>query len=264
MLKLLDIQTTLFFLLIYIVIDSIGTIRRIKDFDKNGILFIYPRDTILIQYRFLKRRTIEYIISFKVFKILVFFRLFFAILILLLKPIPFFILVLFLIQLYLHLRNDSLFCLADRFVLPLILTLSIYYNFENSEKIQNYSILFIGLLVIIAYFFTAFYKLKSELWRKGLAIEQIISTDLYGNEKYYTFLRNHRFISRFLNYSTIIFQLSAPLTIFSSNFAIAFIIIGVFFHLSIAIIMNLNNFFWVFVSTYPCIYFVSLKFENFL
>ena len=82
-----------------------------------------------------------------------------------------------------------------------------------------------------------------ETWQKGTALEQILSTDLYGNEHYYNFLSKNKIISRAINYFVIFFQLLAPLTILSSKFTIVYIIIGFFFHLSISVVMNLNNFF---------------------
>lgn len=264
MIELLNIRITIIMVAVYIILDSYNIIIRIKDYDKKGVLSIYPHETILFQYKFINNNILNFFLNFKIFKSIIFLRIIVALIILLIKSLSFLIIFIFFIQLFLHLRNDSLFSLADRFILSILLGLSIYYYFDTSIYIQNLSLSFIAFLTIISYFFTSFYKLKSELWRKGLAIEQILSTDLYGNEKYYTFLINHKLISRFLNYSTIVFQLSAPLTLFSSKFAIVFFIVGIVFHLSIAIIMNLNNFFWVFVSTYPCIYFVSLKLEKFL
>lgn len=258
-----NIRFTITCLIIYIILDSLSIMNRISEYDKKGILFVHQRETIIFQYKFLSKKIIEFLLTFKVFKTIIFLRLIVAILIILFKPFPFLVLIIFLIQLFLHLRNDSLFSLADRFVLTILLAISIYYNFQSSEKIQNYSIYFIGTLTLISYFFTAFYKLKSKSWKNGVAIEQVLSTDLYGNEKYYSFLINHKFLSRFLNYSTIVFQLLAPLTIVSSKFTLIYLILGFVFHLSIALIMNLNNFFWVFVSTYPCIYILSIYTEKY-
>ncbi|MFD2909767.1 hypothetical protein ACFSX9_13600 [Flavobacterium ardleyense] len=262
--EILNIQTTVLFILIYVILDSINILIRINDYKDNfSSLYVYPADTILFSYK-LNEKFTKILLSFPSLRLIILIRLILAMLIIFLKPLSFLICIIFIIQLLIHLRNDVFFSIADRFVLTILLGISFYFNFFNSKDIQNYSLYFIGTISILSYFFTGYNKLKSKSWMKGIAIEQVLSTDFFGNEIYYSFLIKNKFISRLLNYTAIIFQLLAPLTIFSSKFAIGFFIVGFIFHFSIAVVMNLNNFFWVFVSTYPCIYILSLKVENYL
>lgn len=255
---------TLSFILIYIIFDSINLIKKINLFKDKEILSFSPTETVFIQYRFLSLKVIKFLLNYNLFRMIIVLRLVLALSVLAGFTSNSVMIFLFIIQAFLHIRNESLFNLADKYVLNILLSLSFFYFFNNSIIIQQSSLFFIGILTIVAYTFTAVFKLMGESWRTGTALEQILSTDLYGNELYFNFLNKNKIMSKAINYFVIFFQLLAPLTILSSKFTIVYIIIGFFFHLSISVVMNLNNFFWVFVSTYPCIYFVSLKIEQYL
>jgi hypothetical protein len=66
----------------------------------------------------------------------------------------------------------------------------------------------------------------------------------------------HPTVSRFVCWSVIGFECSAPLLILAGTpGAVAIIACGLVFHASIAMLMGLNVFLWAFAATYPALLF---------
>jgi|GEM_PF-4162453 len=260
----LSIDLSLYLILIYIILDSANILLNIGQYKKGQILHLYAIDTVFVQLKFLNQKAVVFLIGHRLYRAVLWIRLLLSVCIVAgLMPLVA-VGAILLVQIFIHIRNEALLNLADKFAINILLGLTFIYLFPDSLVIRNASILFIALLTVIGYFFTAFFKLQGETWKGGTALEQILSTDIYGNEWYFKFLIRYRVISRLLNYSVIGLQLVAPLALVSSKFALFYCIAGLVFHLSISLIMNLNNFFWVFVSAYPCLYFASLLIENYL
>jgi hypothetical protein len=132
-------------------------------------------------------------------------------------------------------------------VLPVQIFMAVSYHALPTQIILMYFFIQMGL----CYFFAGFIKLFGSEWRDGSCLEGVFSTEAYG----------HPLAQRLFRYRTIAFVsawcvilLELYLSIAPYLGELAFVIalaLGVTLHLSIAITMGLNKFFWTWMSAYP-------------
>lgn len=126
---------------------------------------------------------------------------------------------------------------------------------ENSVT-RIFSVWFIALQVGMSYLISGVNKLFSSVWRSGDALIGVFGTRTYGHPAAYTLIRTRPPLARTLCWTVIIFEcgfclvFAVPLI-----FALWILAAGAIFHISTAILMGLNGFFFAFVATYPCIVF---------
>lgn len=131
-----------------------------------------------------------------------------------------------------------------------------------SQQNPILGIFFITLIVIVIYHLMGFFKLKSELWKNGDAIFKVMNTESFGSPAIALSLRNNPSVKKTISWGIILLQLTFPLSLVNQEFCLFYLLFGFVFHLMIMIVMKLHNFFLVFISTYPCIYFATLIIEN--
>ena len=105
-------------------------------------------------------------------------------------------------------------------------------------------------------------KLRSEVWRSGNALIDLMSTTHFGNKKLYDSLNQHNNLSRILCWLVIIIECIFWIVFVSGGYAIFILIIGITFHGIIAMVMGLNKFFFAFISPYPAIWLCSQILSN--
>jgi hypothetical protein len=117
---------------------------------------------------------------------------------------------------------------------------------------------FIAFTGLSSYFIAGISKLRSKAWRDGTAVAKVIATDAYGLSSTKTL--PHPWISSFLTYSTLVFEIVCPFMIFFGvEAALAFFAMAVFFHMGIAVVSGLASFLFSFPATFPAIYFVVIQ-----
>ncbi len=175
-----------------------------------------------------------------------------------------FIIIILLILLLSHLRNQYGLDGADQLQVIVFASLVAFY-ITTDPIIQKFSIFFVCFQSLLAYFIAGLAKLISPIWRGGMAITNIINTESYGNKVLAQLLIKKPLLSKMMCWGVIILESLCPILIFSGmQTTIIFIICGTIFHLSIAIFMRLNSFFWTFISTYPALLFFDAQFQNYL
>lgn len=163
------------------------------------------------------------------------------------------ILLVFILQLIFNIRNTYSLSGADQMRTMLLFGL---FVMSLGHDYFLLGLIFIIIQVYISYFFTGFNKLKSPIWRSGNALIWVMNSELFGNMKVQKFLiRSGRSSNLILCWGTILFQLTFPIFASFPQTLFLFLIIGFIFHLTLAIISNLNDFFWTYISAYPLIYF---------
>lgn len=155
---------------------------------------------------------------------------------------------------YFRLYSDT----SDKLQFFTLIGLIIGFSFSN-----YWGILFIASNVLMIYFFTGFNKIKSKPWQNGSAIFMVMNIETYGNKVIAEFLYKKKCIQKIISWLIILFQLSFPLCLINKKVCLAYLALGFAFHLANMIVMKLHNFFWLFIATYPCIYYVSLKMSLF-
>lgn len=108
--------------------------------------------------------------------------------------------------------------------------------------------------LLLSYAVAGVAKAISPSWRSGKAIPGIMSTIGYGSPPVGAFLKRNPMLARASCWSVIVFECSALfLILLGTPGALVIIVVGLGFHISIALLMGLNNFLWSFGATYPAL-----------
>ncbi|OCA80562.1 hypothetical protein BBH99_00220 [Chryseobacterium contaminans] len=170
------------------------------------------------------------------------------------------IFVVFVIQLLFNLRNRVALSGADQMRTIILFGLSIISI--NNNFFFEVGSFFIIIQLYISYFFTGYNKLKSPVWRNGNALIWVLNSNLFGNKIIQKKLIDQGQIFNIaLCWGVILFQITFPLLASFSHTVVYVLIIGIIFHTSLAALCNLNDFFWSYLSSYPLVYFFSIKFN---
>ncbi len=208
--------------------------------------------------------TENFIILKKITKIPILYLFIGRILVLILSfSFKYFLFLLFFIQLILFYRNYLYMDASEKFLL-LILFGYAMYGISITEYLRQLSIFFISFSVFIVYFSTAYHKIKSSYWRKGKIFESIFSSESLYNPTVVKFFQEKKLLSKFLAWGIIFFQMFFFTCIFDSKVLFLILGTGIIFHFINAYFLKLYSFFIIFTSTYPLIYFTSLKVQSFL
>lgn len=168
-------------------------------------------------------------------------------------------LILLVCQLVFNLRN--IFTLSGADQMQTIVLAGLFSLSLDIDSLANQaSVLFICGNILISYLSTGYHKIRSKKWRNGNAIAMVFNSEIFGNERLSILFASHRKVAIVASWLIFCFQLAFPFLIFAgSEWLISFLAAGCFFHLTIAVLMNLNHFFWSFVSAYPILYTVIEK-----
>jgi hypothetical protein len=118
--------------------------------------------------------------------------------------------------------------------------------------------LLVFVMAALSYLAAGVCKFFSDVWGSGKALPGVLSTVSFGNPVLAERIRGKR-LTPFLEWSVILAELSFP-TILLAPGRIALVLLSgmAVFHLVIAVAMGLNLFFWAYVGTFPCVYYVTL------
>ena len=123
-----------------------------------------------------------------------------------------------------------------------------------------FSVWFIALQAGMSYLIAGLNKLVSPLWRNGEGLTGILGTRVYGHPVAYAMVSGNALLAKTLSWTIIVFECCFCLVfLVNPDIALSILLAGTLFHLTTAVIMGLNGFFFAFVATYPCIaYTVSI------
>lgn len=168
------------------------------------------------------------------------------------------LMILLVVNLFLYYRHSYGLDGADQMSLLLIVTLFLCFVFVSNPAIQEIGVFFIALQLSLSYTVSGIAKLVSKKWRNGTAVQGILSTYTYGMNFTRNNLTKNKFLCWVICWMTIIIETFFPLVLFlSPEITLIFLAFGFLFHLSIAIVMGLNDFVWGFSAAYPAFYYLS-------
>jgi len=148
---------------------------------------------------------------------------------------------------------------SDQMMVIVLWGLFLYQLHPTPTMLTIVFIFFCGQLVL-SYLTAGIAKAISPVWRSGDAVKKILNTSSYGSRSASGFLMQHRFPALLSCWAVILFECLGPLAIWiRPDVALAFIAVGLTFHLFIAASMGLNIFFWSFISTYPAVYYCASR-----
>ena len=118
---------------------------------------------------------------------------------------------------------------------------------------------FIALQASLAYVTAGMGKIVHRGWRDGSVLREVLLSDAWGNERVARFIRGHERWPGAMARLVLAAELCFPILLFVPwEFAVAGLMVGVAFHVFIAIVLGLNTFLWIFPATYPAIMFTNM------
>lgn len=114
--------------------------------------------------------------------------------------------------------------------------------------------IFIVLQSCLAYGSAGVAKARSVVWRSGSAIQRILRTREVGLVAGARFFDRSPLAARLACWGVIVLECGIPFSVFLPQpFLFAVLVLGLAMHVSVAIVMGLGGFLWVFAATYPAI-----------
>jgi len=162
--------------------------------------------------------------------------------------------------LLLHIRNQFSNNGSDQLMNIILLSASIALLGAGNGQVLILSIFFISCQSALSYATSGFLKLLKPDWRNGIYLAKILSTTSFGNPILKKILDAWPFGYRLLSLQLIFLEMAlGVIFFFPLSVCLPLLAIGVLLHASIAFLMGFNTFFWTFVATYPCLFFICQK-----
>ena len=163
-----------------------------------------------------------------------------------------FIVLIFLIRILLGVRNGYQGREGTDHMILMLLACILLYRLAPGDLARRAVLWFISAETILAYVTAGTIKLFNPQWRRGVAIRNILLTNLFGSVFFERALSKWPRLNVVLSWAVIGFELSAPVLVLTGpEGCLLFICCGIVFHLGVAITQGLNLFVWAFLATYP-------------
>ena len=148
---------------------------------------------------------------------------------------------------------------ADQMNLIVAVTLVLTVGPFQSMTALRLGLAFLAAQLALSYVSAGVAKLISPVWRSGAAVGLVLNSASYGSRQAGALLKRLPWLGQMLTWSVIAFEVSFPAALFLAWPWVALpMAFGAFFHVSIAIVMGLNNFVPAFLSTYPALLYTSM------
>ena len=165
----------------------------------------------------------------------------------------------------LHFRNN-LFCDgSDTMSNLLCICLMISLCNIHSQVIITATIIFIAIQTMFSYFFAGISKLKSSAWMNGTALYGVLNTEVFGNASAADVVKKlNPHLNKLANKMVAIWQCTFPLSLLLPKpLFFIFIASGLLFHFVNIFAMRIPRFFLIYLSVYPSLIFVKLKYLDY-
>jgi len=151
---------------------------------------------------------------------------------------------------------------AEQLTFIVLVTFGLVMLAGGTESARRIGDVFVGSLLLLAYFASGASKAVSPIWRSG-AMAGVFSTEGYGLIGFGRLLARHPRIDLVLCWSVIIWECLFPVVLIAPDPVIlSFFAVGVAFHVSCAFVMGLNRFFWAFCGCYPSVWITAVLLKD--
>ena len=152
---------------------------------------------------------------------------------------------------------------SDQMSLITFVSVAIYKLFPGDVHVAQASLWFIAIQGCLSYFVAGIAKVISPVWRSGEAVRRILGTRTYGSRRSASLVSGRHGVCVALSWLVMLFECTFPLALaFGTTGFAVFAVLGIFFHITNAVIMGLNTFVWAFVATYPAILFCAVSLRH--
>lgn len=201
------------------------------------------------------RIIIEKIFSFIGFKFLILSHVILALCALFFLNFWIFLL-LFIIHLLICIRFRGTFNGGSDMMTTVVLTGVLISLFPAAPHAQKLGLLYIAVHSIFSYTKAGWVKIKNADWRSGKALPIFLSQSLImGVQNISRRLRSYPLLCQVLCWSVILFELGAISLPLMSVYSAFYFMVAVLFHFIVFMSFGLNRFFWIWICTWPSIFY---------
>jgi len=255
------IKVTMLVALAGVLLDSLE-ILSVYDIYRDPCIFGWPLKSSLFKWWIPGTDTVlRYLYSYPVSRWLLWFDIVACVLIwLAYNHFYYLVIALAAIRILWTIRNGLPGSEAADHMLNLVLVCCCAFIILHGTSSRYLILYFIAAQAVLAYFTAGTVKLLRRRWREGDALRYILSTSLFRNSTFVSVLSSNPAVEKALCRAVILFEVLCPLLVFINvKSCLVFLLLGVLFHASIAIVQGLNLFPFAFISTYPAILFTSVQ-----
>jgi hypothetical protein len=136
----------------------------------------------------------------------------------------------------------------------IVLTAAAIGETTHSAMVLRACLTFIAMQSCLAYGSAGIAKARSMVWRSGSAIRRVLRTRSVGAPLGARVFDRSPIAARAACWGVIVLECGMPFSVLLPQpFMLAALGLGLVLHVSIAIVMGLGGFLWVFAATYPAI-----------
>ncbi len=112
---------------------------------------------------------------------------------------------------------------------------------------------YLAVQLVLSYFISGWVKLGNPDWRSGAALRDVFAFSAYPVAGNLRAIADRQTLTFTASWAVIAFEIAFPLALLHPMFLTGALIIAAGFHLSNAIFLGLNRFFWIWLSAYPAL-----------
>ncbi|MFG3255732.1 alpha/beta fold hydrolase [Streptomyces sp. NPDC048172] len=128
----------------------------------------------------------------------------------------------------------------------------------RNPRLADACLWFVALQSVLNYAASGYVKLAGPLWRDGDALQGIMRTVTYGDERTWRLLRRHPRVARALGLATLVMECTYPAVfLFGGRLAKPYVAAADAFHLANARLMALGRFLSAFGAMHPAVLYVT-------
>ena len=118
---------------------------------------------------------------------------------------------------------------------------------------------YLGIQVILSYFFSGQVKIVNPEWRSGRALQDVFSFSAYPVSEALRALANRPKLLWAASWGVMLFEVLFPLSMLNQKLLIGALAVAGLFHLANACLFGLNRFLWFWVAAYPSILWLQAR-----
>ncbi|AZZ36285.1 hypothetical protein CIK05_05600 [Bdellovibrio sp. qaytius] len=137
------------------------------------------------------------------------------------------------------------------------MTVTLLIGLSLSLWNPQFGLSYVGVQSLLSYLISGRAKLKDPDWRKGKFLPYILQGKSYEIPNFFkTFTAQPKLLTT-LSLGVIFFEISFPVVLISPRVALLYFAVGIVFHFLNFMVLGLNRFFFIWLATYPTIYFLQ-------
>jgi len=130
---------------------------------------------------------------------------------------------------------------------------------RGDQGLKTVAIYWIAIQSVLSYFLPGLRKARNQDWWSGQGLLGFISNSRVSVQPIKSFLMRFPALVKALSWSVLGYELLFPLVLVSKSACVIFLLMGIVFHFGVFLIFGLNRFFWIWIASYPAIYFIASR-----